>query len=175
MGGWGWGHGEGESKEKGGDEKMCRGMRGAGGLGVCLGVDSMETNRPQWAPHREQAVFPRKEQPGMLNTEKHTDKYTLPQIHTHTWVTLFPDEVNQPLIISWPQPLVVCVATCAVHTLCLFGHTHTTYNFHSWMLIRGCSMYTHSWSSKEIHSDSPLTVTESPHREWLAHEEDPLP
>lgn len=33
-------------------------------------------------PHRKQSVFPRKEQPGMLNTEKQTDKYTLPNIHT---------------------------------------------------------------------------------------------
>lgn len=74
----------GVSRGRGSDEKTHRGMRGAKDQGVCLGVDSMETNRLQLSSHRQRAVFPRKEKLGMLNTEKHTDKYTLPYLYTLT-------------------------------------------------------------------------------------------
>lgn len=67
----------GEQREK---AAMKRGTRGARDQGVCLGVESMESNRPQWSPHRKQAMFPRKEHPGMLNTQINAHYH----ITTHT-------------------------------------------------------------------------------------------
>lgn len=129
RGGWkkeGWAEG------KGSDEKTHREMRGARDQGVCLGVDSMETNRPQWSAHRKQTVFPRKEHPGMLNTEKHTDKYT----HTLRGSHCF----RMRSINPWLNPDPGCWCEHVWYRLDLPLDTlpvRPTHHFH--LLIRGCN------------------------------------
>lgn len=98
-------------------------------------------------PHRKQSVFPRKEQPGTLNTEKQTDKYTLPNIHTLGEKNCF----RMRSINLWLDPdygwwCKWWVRLHVWHTRYLSLNTlsiRLPHNFHLWMLIRGCdNVYT---------------------------------
>lgn len=133
-------------------------------------------------PHRKQSVFPRKEQPGTLNTEKQTDKYTLPNIHTLGEKNCF----RMRSINLWLDPdygwwCKWWVRLHVWHTRYLSLNTlsiRLPHNFHLWMLIRGCdNVYTAvtkktTLRADEAHSDSLLSVNELSRREWLVPRRD---
>lgn len=183
RGGWkkeGWAEGERRS-----DEKTHRGMKGARDQGVCLGVDSMETNRPQWSPHRRLTVFPKKEHPGMLNTEKHTDKYMLPHKHTHTHTQLTLNHIVYGWGLStsdWILTLTAGASDVWLHMWCrcyLSLDTlpvRQTHNFHWRMLIRGCNNVTKTWlwAQKRLWLASKCQWVHTPEMTRTSRERKPL-